>query len=169
MNKKFSMKNLLDSRGFSAFMATMMAIVIGLIFGYLVRLIASPANAGLGFTSILTGGLSKMGDVFYYATPILMTGLAVGFAFKMGLFNIGASGQYNQYHTEISHRLRDNRSLFFCSYGEDGRPSPCTPPCLSLWESCRPNGAPIEGLTFNGERKNNVIRRLSAPAGLKVA
>lgn len=94
MNKKLSMKNLLDSRGFSAFMATLMAIVIGLIFGYVVMLIASPANAGLGFTSILTGGLSKMGDVFYYATPILMTGLAVGFAFKMGLFNIGASGQY---------------------------------------------------------------------------
>ncbi len=94
MNKKLSIKNLLDSRGFSAFMATLMAIVIGLIFGYVVMLIASPANAGLGFNSILTGGLSKMGDVFYYATPILMTGLAVGFAFKMGLFNIGASGQY---------------------------------------------------------------------------
>jgi len=94
MNKKLSMKNILDSRGFSAFMATLMAIVIGLVFGYLVMLIASPANAGLGFNSILTGGLSKIGDVFYYATPILMTGLAVGFAFKMGLFNIGASGQY---------------------------------------------------------------------------
>lgn len=36
----------------------------------------------------------RLGDVFYYATPIMMTGLAVGFAFKMGLFNIGASGQY---------------------------------------------------------------------------
>jgi len=57
-------------------------------------LVASPVNAGLGFSSILTGGLGKVGDVFYYATPILMTGLAVGFAFKMGLFNIGASGQY---------------------------------------------------------------------------
>ena len=94
MNKKFSLKNLLDSKSFSAFTATLMAIVIGLIFGYLVMLIASPANAGLGFNSILTGGLTKIGDVFYYATPILMTGLAVGFAFKMGLFNIGASGQY---------------------------------------------------------------------------
>lgn len=94
MNKKFSLKNLLDSKSFSAFTATLLAIVIGLIFGYLVMLIASPANAGLGFNSILTGGLTKIGDVFYYATPILMTGLAVGFAFKMGLFNIGASGQY---------------------------------------------------------------------------
>ena len=94
MNKKFSINNLLDSKGFSAFMATLMAIVIGLVFGFVVMLIASPANAGIGFNSILTGGLSRMGDVFYYATPILMTGLSVGFAFKMGLFNIGASGQY---------------------------------------------------------------------------
>jgi len=75
-------------------LSTLMAIVIGLFFGYLVMLIASPENAGLGFLSILTGGFKKMGDVFYYATPILMTGLSVGFAFKMGLFNIGASGQY---------------------------------------------------------------------------
>jgi simple sugar transport system permease protein len=43
---------------------------------------------------VIFGGLSRLGDVFYFATPILMTGLAVGFAFKMGLFNIGASGQY---------------------------------------------------------------------------
>ena len=94
MNKKFSMNSLFESKGFFAFMATLMAIIIGLIFGFLVMLIASPANAGLGFMSVLTGGLSKIGDVFYYATPILMTGLSVGFAFKMGLFNIGASGQY---------------------------------------------------------------------------
>lgn len=83
-----------NNKGFSAFMATLMAIVIGLIFGFLVMLIASPANASLGFMSVLTGGLKNIGDVFYYATPILMTGLSVGFAFKMGLFNIGASGQY---------------------------------------------------------------------------
>ena len=94
MNKKFSMKKVFESRGFSAFTATLMAIVIGLIFGYFVMLIASPENAGLGFQSILLGGFKKLGDVFYYATPILMTGLSVGFAFKMGLFNIGASGQY---------------------------------------------------------------------------
>lgn len=94
MNNKFSLKKLMESRGFSAFTATLMAITIGLIFGYVVMLIASPQNASLGFRSILTGGFGKMDDVLYYATPILMTGLAVGFAFKMGLFNIGASGQY---------------------------------------------------------------------------
>ena len=94
MNKKFSIKKMTGTKGFSAFLATLMAIAIGLVFGFIVMLVASPANAGLGFMSVLTGGFNNLGDVFYYATPILMTGLAVGFAFKMGLFNIGASGQY---------------------------------------------------------------------------
>ena len=94
MNKKNSLNKLFESKGFSALIATLMAIVIGLIFGFIVMIVASPANAVAGFSSILFGGLKKLGDVFYYATPILMTGLAVGFAFKMGLFNIGASGQY---------------------------------------------------------------------------
>ena len=47
--------------------------------------------------AILLGGLSNlknMGQVLYYATPLIMTGLSVGFASKTGLFNIGASGQF---------------------------------------------------------------------------
>jgi simple sugar transport system permease protein len=57
-------------------------------------IVASPANSLSGFLMVLIGGFKRLGDVFYFATPILMTGLAVGFAFKMGLFDIGASGQY---------------------------------------------------------------------------
>ncbi|MFA6801034.1 MAG: ABC transporter permease [Acholeplasmataceae bacterium] len=78
----------------SSFFATLMAIMIGMFFGLLVMLIANPSNAMAGFGKLLFGGFTKFGDVLYFATPILMTGLAVGFAFKMGLFNIGASGQY---------------------------------------------------------------------------
>ena len=94
MTKKVSVFKITESHGFSAFTATLLAILIGLFFGFLVMLISSPQNAINGFGAILTGGLKNMGDVLYYATPILMTGLSVGFAFKMGLFNIGASGQY---------------------------------------------------------------------------
>lgn len=36
----------------------------------------------------------NIGQVLYYAAPIIMTGLSVGFAGKTGLFNIGASGQF---------------------------------------------------------------------------
>ena len=68
MNKKFSMKNLLESKGFSEFTATLMAIVIGLIFGYIVMLIASPANAGLGFSSVLTGGMKKKSRLLIVVT-----------------------------------------------------------------------------------------------------
>ncbi len=74
--------------------ATLLAITLGLLFGFIVMIIARPENSIIGFLRMLLGGFSRIGDVFYYATPILMTGLAVGFAFKMGLFNIGASGQY---------------------------------------------------------------------------
>jgi simple sugar transport system permease protein len=46
---------------------------------------------------ILTGGFGdrkSMGQVLYFATPIIMTGLSVAFAGRTGLFNIGASGQF---------------------------------------------------------------------------
>lgn len=37
---------------------------------------------------------TNIGDVFNNATPLIMTGLSVALAFKTGLFNIGAPGQY---------------------------------------------------------------------------
>ena len=83
-----------NAKGFSAFTSALLAIALGLIFGLLVMFLADSSNAMSGFEKILMGGFRRIGDVFYFATPILMTGLAVGFAFRMGLFNIGASGQY---------------------------------------------------------------------------
>lgn len=91
---KLNIKQFLNKIGINSFVSALMAIVLGLIFGYLVMLVAIPSKAGDGFRYILFGGLQRIGDVFYFATPIIMTGLSVGFAFKMGLFNIGASGQY---------------------------------------------------------------------------
>ena len=93
-NKKAKIKNITKAKGFSSFTSALLAIFLGLVFGFLIMLIADSGNAVAGFRFILLGGLRKIGNVFYFATPILMTGLAVGFAFKMGLFNIGASGQY---------------------------------------------------------------------------
>ncbi|WP_313127382.1 ABC transporter permease [Proteiniclasticum ruminis] len=88
------LKDITHGKGFSSFTAALLAIVLGLVFGFIVMLVADANNAFKGFESVVSGGFQRIGDVFYFATPILMTGLAVGFAFKMGLFNIGASGQY---------------------------------------------------------------------------
>lgn len=82
------------SKGYNAFIASLLAIALGLIFGLIVMLIANPLEAFPGFATVLFGGVTDFAKVLYFATPILMTGLAVGFAFKMGMFNIGASGQY---------------------------------------------------------------------------
>ena len=38
--------------------------------------------------------MKNLGQVFYSATPIILTGLSVGFANKTGLFNIGGPGQF---------------------------------------------------------------------------
>jgi simple sugar transport system permease protein len=91
---KTNITRIFKSKGSSAFTAALLAIALGLIFGFIVMLVASPMDAFYGFSAMLFGGFGRLGDVFYFATPILMTGLSVGFAFKMGLFNIGASGQY---------------------------------------------------------------------------
>lgn len=87
-------KRMIHSKGFSAFTAALMSIFLGFIFAFVVMALASPENAFSGLKMLLMGGFKRLADVFYFATPILMTGLAVGFAFKMGLFNIGAAGQY---------------------------------------------------------------------------
>lgn len=91
---RFNFKSITKSSGFTSLSSALMAIFLGLVFGFFVMLFASPPNALAGLRYIIFGGFNRIGNVFYFATPILMTGLSVGFAFKMGLFNIGASGQY---------------------------------------------------------------------------
>ena len=78
-----------------------LAAVLGLVFGFIVMLLANPAQALAGMNAILVGGLRRIPDVFYYATPIMMTGLAVGFAYKMGMFNIGASGMLSRFSLSV--------------------------------------------------------------------
>ncbi|MEG0180105.1 MAG: ABC transporter permease, partial [Oscillospiraceae bacterium] len=88
---------LLRSDGFSSMFSSLMAIVVGLLVGLVILLFSNPSQALNGFAAILVGAFTDMknlGQVFYFATPIIMTGLSVGFANKTGLFNIGASGQF---------------------------------------------------------------------------
>lgn len=78
--------------------SSVMAIVFGILFGLVILLFANSSEALRGLGIILMGGFSDgkqgVGTVLYIAAPIIMTGLSVGFAFKTGLFNIGATGQF---------------------------------------------------------------------------
>ena len=83
--------------GMSSFLSSVIAIAVGLLFGFIILIISNPAQSVKGLLVILKGGFNGgakgVGQMLYYATPLILTGLSVGFAFKTGLFNIGASGQ----------------------------------------------------------------------------
>ena len=91
------LRRILGSSGGMNALSSIMAILVGLLAGFIILLVSNPSQAAAGFVTILTGGFSDMfnlGQVLYYSVPIIMTGLSVGFAGKTGLFNIGASGQF---------------------------------------------------------------------------
>ncbi len=76
--------------------AAIAAVIIGFAISAVVLAAAgySPVQA---FAQLFRGVFGKpkyMANVFIKATPILLTGVSVAFAFKTGLFNIGAEGQY---------------------------------------------------------------------------
>jgi simple sugar transport system permease protein len=78
------------------FLYTLLSIFIGLLCGGIVLTITgfNPFNAyGVLANGIFGRAIYLVYDV-QYATPLIFTGLAVTFAFKTGLFNIGAEGQY---------------------------------------------------------------------------
>lgn len=123
MNKKAKEGRRLDSRradSLKTVASSLISILIGIIFGGVLLFIVSlfnsdtmsPATAWEGFRIVLEGifntgrdldaggvltfGFNSrlFGDMLFRATPLIMTGLSVALAYKTGLFNIGAPGQY---------------------------------------------------------------------------
>jgi ABC-type uncharacterized transport system permease subunit len=87
----------LQRPGFTSLLAAVVSIGIGLTAGFVLLICFDASNSLYGLGQILITGIgsaAKTAKVLYQAAPLIMTGLAVGFAFKTGLFNIGASGQY---------------------------------------------------------------------------
>lgn len=102
MNKE--KKSILSNGAFQTLVASLFCIILGLIVGYVVLLIINPAGAGAAITAILKNflyfprpevALEYFGSTLAKSAPLLMCTLAVLFAYKVGLFNIGASGQFS--------------------------------------------------------------------------
>lgn len=78
------------------FAAALVAILVGFAVAAVVLLAAGFDPLG-SFAALFQGALGKpkyVANVIIKATPILLTGVGVAFAFQTGLFNIGAEGQY---------------------------------------------------------------------------
>ena len=88
----------LGRRDLSGLAASLCSILIGLLVGFAVLTACNPSQAGNGIRTLLlggvTGGMKGLGNVLYYAMPIIMTGLGVGLAFQANMFNIGGPGQF---------------------------------------------------------------------------
>ncbi|GHV90616.1 ABC transporter permease [Spirochaetia bacterium] len=78
--------------------ASLVGVVLGLLFGLIVLIVANPKFALPGFvrllTSPLTNGSTNIGAVLYYGTTFIICALSVAFAGKWGMFNIGVGGQF---------------------------------------------------------------------------
>ncbi|MBE6913600.1 MAG: ABC transporter permease [Ruminococcaceae bacterium] len=108
---------LLRRDGTVKLLSSLLSIVIGLVVGGLIVLLVGAGNKSIGITGaweglrlIFAGILStgrdaagsltwgfnpaNVGNMLFRAVPVIMTGLSVAVAFKTGLFNIGAPGQY---------------------------------------------------------------------------
>lgn len=108
MNKKFN--SLLEKEGTKSVISSLLCIVAGILVGWLVLLILALtsdvvplSHAFRGLRIILAGPFASggvknvafvLGDMLFESAPLLLTGLSVAIAFKTGLFNIGAPGQY---------------------------------------------------------------------------
>ncbi len=74
---------------------SILSVILGLIAGAILMFVIGD-NPIDGYMYLFKGGLmniSRIGDTLATATPLILTGLSVGFAFKTGLFNIGTPGQ----------------------------------------------------------------------------
>ena len=103
--------------GTKTVIASLISIFIGLLVGCVIVTVVGLSNSSLGVGSAwdgirlvlggiistgrdASGGLSfgfnpaNVGNMLFRATPLILTGLSVAVAFKTGLFNIGAPGQY---------------------------------------------------------------------------
>ena len=96
-------KNILKNPGVQSMLTSLLCILLGLFIGYLVLLLINPTGAWGAITNVMKNFLTYssakaqlkyLGNTLVRTAPLLMCSLSVLFVYKVGLFNIGAAGQY---------------------------------------------------------------------------
>ena len=96
-------KNILKNDGVQSLLASLICILLGLLIGFIVLLFINPSGAGEAIMAVIKNCLNYskaatqakyLGNTLVKTAPLLMCALSILFAYKVGLFNIGAAGQY---------------------------------------------------------------------------
>lgn len=103
MENKNTKESLFQNKLFVDILSSILAIFFGVLMGFIIMLIINPSDSLNGLSTILIGGyidfgnmaktMTRIGNVLSVAGPYILVGLSISFAFKTGLFNIGAPGQ----------------------------------------------------------------------------
>ena len=96
MNKKSFSEKVKDTLLNDVLIVTLIAIFMGLVVGALVLAFAG-YNPFEAYKTMFLGVVAKPKYIAWTivrSTPLVLTGLSVAFAFRTGLFNIGAEGQF---------------------------------------------------------------------------
>ena len=97
------MKKILKNDGVQSLLASLICILLGLLIGYIVLLFIDPSGAGEAIMAVIKNFLTYnkkesqlkyLGNTLVKAAPLVMCSLSILFSYKVGLFNIGAAGQY---------------------------------------------------------------------------
>ena len=97
------MKKILKNQAVQSLLASLLCIVVGLLVGYIVLLFINPTGAWEAILTVIknyfyypskVAVVKYLGSTLVKTAPLLLCGLSVLFAYKVGLFNIGAAGQY---------------------------------------------------------------------------
>ncbi len=94
-NKPSLARRFSESGPLRSLLVSLIAVLLGLLAGAVLMLIVG-ADPIRGYTYLFKGGLmnkERIGNTLATATPIIFSGLSVAFAFRTGMFNIGAAGQ----------------------------------------------------------------------------
>lgn len=96
---KDGMKKTFTSSGANKVYSSLICIFIGLLLGLIIMICLSPKEAFYDFGMLLSGGLvyyemEGFGNILAIMAPLLCCGVGIIFAYRTGIFNIGAAGQF---------------------------------------------------------------------------
>ncbi len=101
--KQSKFKEILASDTFRSIAAAVICALVGIIVGFIILLIINAEHAPKAISVILKNFMyyRSSGKKLYYlgqtlvkSVPLILCGIAVLFAYKSGMFNIGVAGQY---------------------------------------------------------------------------
>ena len=97
------MRKFMKNNAVQSILISVLCIILGMLIGYIVLLFIEPSGAADAILSVIKNFFfypegavrtKYFGATLVKTAPLVMCSLSILFAYKVGLFNIGAAGQY---------------------------------------------------------------------------